>query len=72
MSKILDKVFGRIFPKPEDGNACHEAAYDLDQMPRDMRKKLEQAQAKEAADKATANAPEKTKLRPGINRYLSL
>jgi len=54
MSSLLGKVFGRIFPKPEDGNACHEAAYDLDQMPKVMREKLEQSQAKEAAEKAVA------------------
>ena len=51
MGNLFSKVLGRIFPKPEDGNACHEAAYDLDQMPRDMRHKLEQAQTKEAAAK---------------------
>lgn len=55
MSSLLGKVFGRIFPKPEDGNACHEAAYDLDQMPKVMREKLEQSQAREAADKAAAD-----------------
>jgi len=62
MSSFLGKVFGRIFPKPEDGNACHEAAYDLDQMPKVMREKLEQSQAKEAAEKAVAeNSADKPK-----------
>ena len=55
MSSLLGKVVGRIFPKPEDGNACHEAAYDLDQMPKVMREKLEQSQAREAAEKAAAD-----------------
>ena len=55
MSNLFSKVLGRIFPRPEDGNACHEAAYDLDQMPKVMREKLEQAQAKEAADKCKEN-----------------
>jgi len=62
MSSLLGKVFGRIFPKPEDGNACHEAAYDLDQMPKIMREKLEESQAKEAAEKAVAeNSVDKPK-----------
>ncbi|MHC1761526.1 MAG: hypothetical protein AB9917_18835 [Negativicutes bacterium] len=47
MSNLLDKVFGRIFPKPEDGNPCHEAAFDPELMPKAVREKLEQAQAKE-------------------------
>ena len=47
MSSIISKIFGRIFPKPEDGNACHEAAFDPDLMPKAIRDKLEQEQSKE-------------------------
>jgi hypothetical protein len=47
MSSVIGKIFGRIFPKPEDGNACHEAAFDPDLMPKAIRDKLEQEQSKE-------------------------
>ena len=52
MNKLIGKVLGRIFPQPEDGNACHEAAFDPEQMPDAVREKLEQAKAKEAAAKS--------------------
>jgi len=52
MSKLMDKVFGRIFPKPEDGNPCHEAAFDPELMPKAVREKLEQAKAQEENAKA--------------------
>lgn len=47
MNSVIGKIFGRIFPKPEDGNACHEAAFDPDLMPKAIRDKLEQEQSKE-------------------------
>lgn len=52
MNKLIEKVLGRIFPQPENGNACHEAAFDPEQMPEAMREKLEQANAKETAAKS--------------------
>ena len=58
MSKLMDKVFGRIFPKPEDGNPCHEAAFDPELMPKAVREKLEQAQAQEE------NAKSEIKIKP--------
>lgn len=51
MNKLLGKVLGRIFPQPEDGNACHEATFDPEQMPEAVRGKLEQVQEKENAAK---------------------
>ena len=52
MNKLLGKVLGRIFPQPEDGNACHEAAFDPEQMPEAMRKILDEAKTKETAAKS--------------------
>ena len=52
MSSVIGKIFGRIFPKPEDGNACHEAAFDPDLMPKAVRDKLEQGKDQEEAEKA--------------------
>ena len=52
MNKLLGKIIGRIFPQPEDGNACHEAAFDPEQMPEAVRAKLAEAKAKEAAAKS--------------------
>ena len=57
MSNLIGKIFGRIFPKPEDGNPCHEAAFDPELMPQAVRDKLEQAQAKENASAKPADKP---------------
>ncbi len=56
MSSLIGKVFGRIFPKPEDGNPCHEAAFDPDIMPQAIKEKLEQAKAREEAAKEEKNS----------------
>ena len=52
MSSVIGKIFGRIFPKPEDGNACHEAAFDPEMMPKAVRDKLVQGREQEKAKKA--------------------
>lgn len=45
MKRLLSKVLGRLFPRPEDGNPCHEAAFDPDQMPGALREKVERAKS---------------------------
>ena len=52
MASVISKIFGRIFPRPEDGNACHEAAFDPEMMPKAVREKLEQDREQEKAEKA--------------------
>jgi hypothetical protein len=54
MNNLLGKVWGRIFPRPEDGNPCHEAAFDPEMMPKAVQEKLEQAKVQEEAVKAAA------------------
>ena len=49
MASVISKIFGRIFPRPEDGNACHEAAFDPEMMPKAVRDKLEQDREQEKA-----------------------
>ena len=41
MTRLLQKVLNRLVPKPEDGNPCHEAAFDPDLMPDAVRQALE-------------------------------
>ena len=68
MSNLLGKVFGRIFPKPEDGNPCHEAAFDPDLMPKAVREKLEQASAaEESAKSESKNKPKTGELKFRMN-----
>lgn len=44
MPNLMKSILGRVFPKPEDGNACTEAAFDKDLMPTAMRQKLQEAE----------------------------
>lgn len=37
---IMQKILDRVFPRPEAGNACREAAFDPDLMPDALREKV--------------------------------
>jgi hypothetical protein len=43
----------RLFPRPEDGNACHEPAFDPDLLPKEIRERLKEEEA--IADKLHKN-----------------
>jgi len=46
MPNLMKSILGRVFTRPEDGNACTEAAFDKDLMPTAMRQKLQEEESR--------------------------